>query len=275
MELKRRFPRLIGLVLFVTSYSHFAWSQIPIPPMISEIMYDSPRLSDDSLEFIEIYSTVNRMMDGEEIRGDIYFRFPDEYIMFAGYLIVARDSVAFERNFGLEAFQWDTSILPDQGGLLVFMDSIFYYNHAPWPENANGTGASIGIGDAWHYTSLGENWCESSNNTGIVIDGITIYADPGEFSNCNSTEIIEIVEESKFKIFPNPSDGQFNLNLPVDLRQKEIQILDLSGKLMHQCTVNAGSTTKTFNLNLESGCYILKAFIGESIITEFLIISSE
>lgn len=67
-------------------------------------------------------------------------------------------------------------------------------------------------------------------------------------------------EEQKFVIFPNPSDGLFNLKFTQELENDcPLRVYDMTGKLLHAQTLNKGSKTYNFNSgNLVNGLYLIE-----------------
>jgi hypothetical protein len=74
-------------------------------------------------------------------------------------------------------------------------------------------------------------------------------------------------------IYPNPSNGVITLDFSKENSQVNIEIRDISGKLISEELINNTSSPKQFDLsNLAKGVYFLKAFNSEFSKTEKLII---
>ena len=83
-------------------------------------------------------------------------------------------------------------------------------------------------------------------------------------SGCHTISTVGI-EESQFSkhvsVFPNPSNGVFNIELPCSIAKWDIQVTDLSGKLVYFNSVINSSNT-SFELD-KSGYFIIE-IIGEN-----------
>ena len=161
--------------------------------IITEIMYNPPESGTDSLEYIEFYNVGSESvnLDGYTLTG-VEYTFPDFLLMPGEFVVVAVDSVAFENNFGVAAFQWTAGGLSNGGETVAISDaagnvvnSVTYDDNAPWPgAAADGGGASLGLCDFDADNSLGENWGTSTENTGIEINGNMLLGDPGAATLC-------------------------------------------------------------------------------------------
>ncbi|MBI4584485.1 MAG: lamin tail domain-containing protein [Planctomycetes bacterium] len=125
------------------------------PLVINEIMFHPiTGLVDD--EFVEIY---NRSKQHVPLRGyrfseGVEYRFKDnEAIEPEGYLVVARDPAALQKKYGLSARQATgpyQGTLSDRGEVLTLLDPkgnvadrVEYGDRFPWPQWADGLGASL------------------------------------------------------------------------------------------------------------------------------------
>jgi hypothetical protein len=82
----------------------------------------------------------------------------------------------------------------------------------------------------------------------------------------------------QLKIFPNPSDGRFQLSLEYDGSNKVVaKVFDITGKLVQDISenlvINKSAVTGDVNLNVpRSGIYFLRIEIGKSAFTKKIII---
>ena len=243
----------------------------PAPPgapavIITEIFYDMPGVA-DSLEFIELTNpsdTNERSISFHSFTEGIEFTFPaGVFVEGGGVVIVAKDSVAFENAFGVEAFQWESGELSDVGELIVLrnnfnlpIDSVNYQTNMLWPE-ASGNGKSIVLCNDTQPNLGPENWEAATTNTGVVVDGVTIFANPG-YSCANWTEVSEVPIQD-WSIYPNPNNGAFEIQYseqfsgPID-----VSIADVNGKIALQKTVSASNSMSiTVDHSLSSGLYFV------------------
>lgn len=262
-----------------------AQSGIPPPPTIriTEIMYNPPESGTDSLEYIEITT----LSFGEPYNfndhffsSGIDFSFPDGVTSYDGQqVIIAKDSIAFENQFGIQAFQWNNSSLLNSGeGLTIrndnwLVDTVYYSNSTPWPSNADGLGSSLIRCSYWESGTAPTHWQASENNTGIIVNGITIYADPGQVGLCTTVGVAELGESEEFRAYPNPSKGGFTL-LFKELEDDAIfSIHDSKGSLIHYETVVQGLSALEKQMALAPGLYWLELETDETHQAQYLIIS--
>lgn len=140
--------------------------------VINEINYNSsPDL--DAGDWVELYnagsSTANLkdwiISDGEPESG---FRIPSDLILIPGaFAVICRNTDEFADiypkvrnitgniNFGLSSSGDDINLYDNEGNLIDFVN---YSPNAPWPIDANGTGATIELTDPYRDNNLGQNW---------------------------------------------------------------------------------------------------------------------
>lgn len=271
------------LSIFLVSIAALQVTEVvaqPVPggfaPIITEIMYNPPESGQDSLEFIEILnpsltSPIN--MDGFYIDDAFDFSFPSGYSLGAGeHVIIAGDSVVFEALFGEEAFEWEGATtqlsnngesitLKDGGGAVV--DSVDYGVSSAWPADANGQGYSLVLCDPSSDNNLPENWTASENATGIVINALEIFADPGQLSSCTATGIADDNVITSL-VYPNPSNGEFRVQFGEQNTASTLRICNSVGQVVFTESVATGVGFAQLNTNLKSGHYILSIDNGET-----------
>ena len=232
----------------------------PLPPppylRIIEVMYDSPGTS-DSLDFIELraetYGNGTWNMDVFSFIEGIDFDFyPSVTATDGDLIIIAQDSVAFENTFGIEAYQWSGGELDDIADSIVVRHTgnvvysyLSYDANTSLPQETAGNGASLVWCDS-------DGWQASQNNTGIVVDGITIYADPGEESICLTVQVKEVLTED-LTLYPNPTTSHINIQLENSLKATRTQVYDMTGRLVHQQPFNPNMDVS----HLDRGTYIV------------------
>ena len=158
----------------------------PVPLSITEIMYNPPE-SSDTLEYLELYysgiDSLN-LLNYKFVSG-ITHAFLATYIHSGEYLVLAGNKTAFKNVFGFEPIQWNSGSLSNNGELIKLIssdqrvvDSLYYSPFSPWPEGANGTGASFVLCNPELDNNLGENWAVSTD-TSAVFGGVTLKGSPG------------------------------------------------------------------------------------------------
>jgi hypothetical protein len=238
----------------------------PLPPgapavIITEILYDMPGVA-DSLEFIELTNpsdTNQRSLSGYSFTDGIEFTFPQGLIIEPSEVIlVAKNADAMFNNFGVIAYQWLSGDLSDNGESLVLTnnfgqtaDSVNYQTNLLWPDASN-NGKSIEFCYDTLNNSGPEFWSSPTTSTGVMVDGIPIFATPGN-SCTNHVGVDEMLFQTP-KIFPNPSNGQFwieGANI-----EWFLTVYEMNGNVLLKQTVIGSSTVLELNVHLPHGVYI-------------------
>jgi len=74
--------------------------------------------------------------------------------------------------------------------------------------------------------------------------------------NCTALTVPNL-SDSKLSIYPNPSSGMLNFNVDEVLENANLQIIDISGRIVF--TISDFNSNETINIsNLKSGIYIVK-----------------
>ena len=100
--------------------------------------------------------------------------------------------------------------------------------------------------------------CDDDN--AAAYPGATEILNNGVDENCDNTDNYMSVSEtvmSNFKVQPNPSNGIFTLTFSTDVNQLNLQLLDLSGKVLNSQQLN-GSNFELNYPNLSEGIYLLQ-----------------
>ncbi|MBX2875139.1 MAG: lamin tail domain-containing protein [Saprospiraceae bacterium] len=165
-------------------------AQIPAI-VINELMYNNP--GTDSLEYLELFNNDNAAVDlaGYSFSAGIEFTFPSVTLQPGDYLIIATDSVAFERNFEVAAFQWTGGSL-NNGGELVqlrdafgnIVDEVDYDDGGDWPSEADGGGGSLILCDVNADNNMASNWKAATKATGVFAGDGQLLGSPGAANDC-------------------------------------------------------------------------------------------
>lgn len=159
--------------------------------VISEIMYNNP--GTDSLEYIELFNNDNSAIDlgGYTIKVAVEYTFPAIMLQPGDYLVIADDSVAFERNFNLAALQWSEGALNNSGELIEIrdalgnvVDEVEYDDGGDWPGDADGDGGSLILCDVNTDNSEAANWKAATRPTGVFAGDGQLLGSPGMANDC-------------------------------------------------------------------------------------------
>jgi hypothetical protein len=105
------------------------------------------------------------------------------------------------------------------------MDAVDYYVYNPWPENANGTGASIELKDPSLDNTRGENW------EAVGIGGTPGKANHGVLDIPVSGPMDMIT--SSFDCYPNPFRDYSTIEFMVSTNGNyRLEVLDINGSLI-------------------------------------------
>ncbi len=246
--------------------------------VITEIMYNDPSSSVDTLEFIELYNNTGNTANigGYRFTKGILYTFPANTVMGIGsYLVIAKKASAVSSFFSLTGvLQWKlNSILNNTGEKIQIensagniIDSLTYRAGSPWPTAANGNGPSLTLCDQSADNSIGVNWTASSEPVALL-NGIMVYATPG--SPCVSTSIGDY-EAHNYIVFPNPTLDYIYIKTNGNERY-QIKIFDLLGNLINFAN---GFGDIRLNINdLSKGIYILELKETQTNITKTFKIS--
>ncbi len=137
----------------------------------NEVLYQ-PANGDPAHEWIELHNQYAVMQDLSDwtIEGGVDFRFPvGTTIAGGGYLVVAADPAGFTARTGLPASGPFVRRLSDSGDRLILrnlnrrlMDEAEYGDSAPWPDAADGSGATLAKRVPASPSSPPENWRASA-----------------------------------------------------------------------------------------------------------------
>ncbi len=248
--------------------------------VITEIMYNPPESGADSLEFIELGNPsqlYDRSLSEFYFSEGVAFTFPAGYTLDAGsYVVIAKDSVAFENAFGVTAFEWDNSSLLNTGEPLVLktstgllVDSVYYGTSSPWPTSSNGDGTSLVFCNDTLDNSDPNNWTEATTNAGFSVAGVTVLANPN--AGCDGLTGIGLQETKDILVYPNPNSGRFTIN-NAGLRECTVSIFRLNGGLAYQQTWDSADDKMEIDLQLNAGIYLLQLAGSSTVMNQRLVI---
>ncbi len=184
------------LSIFVLSISNVSSQDI----LITELMYNNPGA--DDYEFLELYNNSSNNIDlaGYSITSGITHTFAATTINAGEYIVLAKDSAAFEIQFGITPLQWNSGSLNNTGELVELTDNmgvvvtdVTYGNSGDWSHWANGGGSSLVLCDLTGSNSDVANWQPAISSTGTMIGDITILASPAAPTICSVDPLVSFV----------------------------------------------------------------------------------
>lgn len=193
--------KTLNVLFLVLTFFFFGKISIAQTPdlIITEIMYNPPEDGADSLEFIEIYNNENTSVNllGIQFTQGVSYTFPNITLASQEYIVLAKDSVAFQTIYGTTAHEWSTGSLSNNGEIIELQDQngniidmVDFQDINTWPTASNGLGASLVLCDVESDNNLVENWMEAITPTNVFINTLEIIANPNAISACPTGPII-------------------------------------------------------------------------------------
>lgn len=265
------FPLLLVSNEVSGSISVYSVSGLPTADSLvfTEIMYNPPEDGTDSLEYVEIFNPTPNAIDlsGYFFREGVEFAFPQgASIPGNGFALVAGNASSFTNTFGLSTWEWTSGGLNNGGEDLVLAapsgavaDSVDYNDSGDWPTEADGEGYSLVLCDPSADNNVGMNWSiPSVSQTGIMVQTnnfglVEIHADPGA-TNCFTVSVDEEIITTTTKLYPNPNNGNFFMDLNEVSEVITVQVFSATGQLVSEFNVSEAGQIAVSE-NLESGIY--------------------
>jgi hypothetical protein len=239
--------------------------------VINEINYAS-HPEKNTEDFIELYNHSDGPVDlrawtiWDKSSGE-HFEFTAKTILQAGdFIVVSRSLPDFKRfypelrpllgnlSFGIDNDGDGLALIDPKGSIHDIVD---FLNVNPWPEEPNGSGATLELLNPRFDNSLAENWKASNNSVGT----------PGERNS--QYEIVDGIEESisyELKVNAYPSPFSEALTLSLNLEKQEylsIKAYSITGSMIQniqQGEFSAGTHTISWTPEggLASGLYLIQ-----------------
>lgn len=200
--------------------------------VITEIMYDSPEEGLDVLEYIEIQNIGTETIDleGCYFSQGIDFTFPAMTLDPQNYVVICKDADAFQLNFGMNAIEWTSGWLEDEGEMVelrdpndFIIDFLTYTNTTPWPLQAAGLGASITLCDPLTDNTDPANWTDSQEFLAVSYFGDTIWGNP--YGGC----VYPVPQLVITEIMYNPPEAGTDTLEFIELYNTSTEVIDLEG----------------------------------------------
>jgi hypothetical protein len=141
---------------------------------------------------------------------------------------------------------------------------------------SNGTVASFDDASAPEYlveiepTASGEVTVDVAAGVATDIVGNENTA-ASQWSISYTPTSIDLIEQYGIKIYPNPSAGIFTIET-ADYSVQSVEIVDMSGKIVHQQPFDTATSKEIEVRNLTKGVYILRLHIEDKVVTEKIMI---
>jgi len=87
-------------------------------------------------------------------------------------------------------------------------------------------------------------------------NSVAYFDDLEIIDNGTPVKVQDIILGAKVNIYPNPSNGSFNIEIPADLENAVLTVYDINGKVVFTENVNSG--LMNLNTNSVSGKYFVK-----------------
>lgn len=125
------------------------------------------------------------------------------------------------------------------------------------------SGASICSEYAWVYDKAGDRLANVNNVINISNSLQTLYdlAEGTFMCNSTSTASLNETETVEFTMYPNPSSGQVTLSLPITESAINIQVIDVTGRVIIDKEYQNTSEVQ-LNLSGATGLYLVKTSVG-------------
>jgi parallel beta-helix repeat protein len=248
--------------------------------IFNEINYKSAN-DFDTGDWVELYNIDESEAD---ISGWIFkdsddnhiFEIPAGTIIQPGdYLVLCAELPLFRQLYpDLENAIGDFSFgLSSSGELIrlynhtgIMIDSVVYGNASPWPTEPNGQGPTLELKNPFLDNSLGQNWAASE-----------AHGTPGAINSCFvSNSIIESGDGFLVNVFPNPSNGKFQIDFYCqDSGTAVISVFNYTGKLVKELTqevTTPGITSVKINETLNPGLFIVRINLNSNTLSGKLLV---
>ena len=77
------------------------------------------------------------------------------------------------------------------------------------------------------------------------------------------------LKSESIKVYPNPGNGIYNLQIPASTQPTFVKVYDLKGSILTEKKITAGETAAQINItNAPKGIYVLKTQTGNKVHTQ-------
>ncbi|NOQ26220.1 MAG: T9SS type A sorting domain-containing protein [Bacteroidales bacterium] len=152
--------------------------------------------------------------------------------------------------------------------------------------NWNGTVAtsiSGDQGDAWYQATVDISAADGSSDFVFTFDALTgsdfagdmaidDFSVTGTDASKSTTSIYDLENSDLFSVYPNPSNGRFNIITKNVENESEIEIHDAAGKLVYKGRIENSDTHAVDLQDSPAGIYFIKVQSGNTIVNKKVII---
>jgi len=95
----------------------------------------------------------------------------------------------------------------------------------------------------------------------------------GKFNNQGNGNGVYLATTGAIKVYPNPTENLFNVEIPALYKDAQVMISDLNGKIIERRAIydNNGQPLQFSLSNVARGIYVVKVFAGETTYVEKII----
>lgn len=160
---------------------------------------------------------------------------------------------------GTQNVQYSTSALANATG--------FVWSISPTSAGTiTGTDIAATVNYSSSFTGVAKISVSGKNDCGLGSSSDTLTV------NVKTSTSIEQTEFSNFRIYPNPSDGTFNLVLQSKCDKTIVEIINANGQIVYSKDYYQRDINESISLKQPKGIYMAKVTNGKDILYEKLII---
>jgi hypothetical protein len=273
---------LLPFCLFILVFQTQAQSYQGL--IISEIFYMDPaRISNDSLEFIELCNSTANPMDitGVQVTKAIgTYTFPSYILQPHSYIVIAKNPTRFASVFGFTPDAWVSGSLSNSGEAILIkdpssniIDSVYYGVTANWPQAARGGGASMVFCNPAGNQNDSLQWTASITAVANTFHNMPVFASPGQQDAACTLSVGTVTNNGNIQLSPNPAQELIRLSLDIHVvNGTTYSIYNTAGQIILSGTMESGMQEISLN-GIDAGLYIVKVISSGSIYTTKLVIA--
>lgn len=120
----------------------------------------------------------------------------------------------------------------------------------------------------WVVTVYARDGGVPCDSTGTMTVNFLEASDP----NCITVGVVAMEDEISVKVYPNPSNGEFIIEVEDVYGRLDLNVLDMMGRVIHTQShmVNTGTVKETLHLDMAGGTYLLQIVTDSGISSQRL-----